>query len=71
LVLLNRFKKMRLWNNDWAAATDLSKFNSLMSHRDGVMHSAKTENLDARELRRMHEAVKAFAYFTCEALGLS
>lgn len=69
--LLNRFKKMRDWNSDWAAANDFSTFNSLMSHRDGVMHSAKTENLDARELRKMHAAVKTFAYFTCDVLGLS
>jgi hypothetical protein len=70
-ALLNRFKRMRDWSNDWAAATDLSTFNSLMTHRDGVMHSAKTENLDARELRKMHAAVKTFAYFTCDVLGLS
>jgi hypothetical protein len=70
-ALLTRLKKIRQWNSSWAASTDLSAFHKLMDYRDGVMHRAKTENLDEGELRKMHTAVKAFAYFTCDALGLS
>ncbi|WP_316189743.1 hypothetical protein [Bradyrhizobium sp. SZCCHNS1054] len=69
--LLNRLKRTRDWNDNWAAATDLSTLNSLMNRRDGVMHSAKVENLDPRELRKTLAAVKKFAYFTCDVLGLS
>lgn len=70
-ALLTRLKKIRQWDSSWAASTDLSAFHRLMDYRDGVMHRAKTENLDESELRQMHKAVKAFAYFTCDALGLS
>jgi hypothetical protein len=70
-ALLTRLKKIRQWNSSWAASTDLSAFHKLMDYRDGVMHRAKTENLDEGELKKMHTAVKAFAYFTCDALGLS
>jgi hypothetical protein len=70
-ALLNRLKRIRHWDSNWAASTDFSAFNGLMNHRDGVMHSAKTESLDVIELRKMHAAVKKFAYFTCDALGLS
>jgi hypothetical protein len=69
--LLNRIKKLRFWSKEWDAATDLSTFNSLMNYRDRVMHSAETKNLDAKELRRMYTAVRKFAYFTCDVLGLS
>jgi hypothetical protein len=58
-------------HKEWEQATDLSKINSLMNYRDRVMHSAETENIDAVELRKMHAAVKKFAYFTCDNLGLS
>jgi hypothetical protein len=70
-ALLNRIKKMRRWDKEWEKATDLSEINSLMNYRDRVMHSAQTENLDEVELRKMHAAVKKFAYFTCDHLGLS
>jgi hypothetical protein len=69
--LLNRIKKLRYWNKDWDDVTNLSTFNSLMNYRDRAMHSAETKNLDAMELRKMHAAVRRFAYFTCEFLGLS
>jgi hypothetical protein len=70
-ALLTRLKKIRHWDSTWAASTDFNAFHKLMDHRDGVMHTAKTENLGASELRKMHAAVKRFAYFTCDALGLS
>jgi len=70
-ALLTRLKKMRQWDGSWAASTDLSAFHRLMDYRDGVMHAAKTENIDKLDLRKMHAAVKRFAYFTCDALGLS
>jgi hypothetical protein len=70
-ALLTRLKKIRQWDRSWVASTDFSAFHRLMDHRDGVMHTAKIENLDERELRKMHAAVKKFAYFTCDALGLS
>lgn len=70
-ALLTRLKKMRQWDSSWAASTDFSAFHKLMDHRDGVMHMAKTENIDKSELQKMYAAVRKFAYFTCDALGLS
>lgn len=70
-ALLNRIKKLRYWNKDWDAVTDLSTFNSLMNYRDRAMHSAETKNLDAMELRKIYAAVREFAYYTCDFLGLS
>lgn len=70
-TLLNRIKKIRRWNREWEIVTALSEFNSLMTYRDRVMHMAETEDLDEGELRRLHTAVTRFAYFTCDALGLS
>jgi hypothetical protein len=70
-ALLGRLKKMKHWNAKWASATDLSTFHRLMDLRNDAMHLAKIDNLDRSELRKMHEAVKTFAYFTSDALGLS
>jgi hypothetical protein len=70
-ALLNRIKKLRYWNKDWDAVTDLSTFNSLMNYRDRAMHSAETKHLDALDLRKMYAAARKFAYFTCDFLGLS
>jgi hypothetical protein len=58
-ALLTRLKKIRQWDSSWAASTDLGAFHKLMDHRDGVMHRAKTENLDESELRKMHAAVNS------------
>jgi hypothetical protein len=69
--LLNRMKKLSYWDDDWKNAADLSIFNDLMTRRDQIMHSAKTGNIDMREFRKMYTAVKRFAYFTCDFLGLS
>jgi hypothetical protein len=70
-ALLNRIKKLRYWNKEWEAVTDFSIFNSLMNYRDRAMHSADTEKLDLEELKKIHAAVKLFAYFTCDFMGLS
>jgi hypothetical protein len=70
-ALLNRIKKLSVWNGDWEDAANLSLFNQIMTRRDQIMHSAKIEDIDRRELKKMHAAVKRFAYFTCEFLGLS
>jgi hypothetical protein len=70
-ALLSRLKKTKRWNSEWASATDVSTFNRLMDLRNNVMHLARTDELDAKELRKMHKAVKTFAYFTSDALGLS
>jgi hypothetical protein len=70
-ALLSRLKKTKHWNSKWASATDLSTFHRLMDLRNDVMHLAKIDPLDRGELRRMYQAVKAFAYFTSDALGLS
>lgn len=70
-ALLNRLRKLQYWNKDWEAASDFSKFNSLMNYRDRVMHSAETKNLDSAELQNIQKALKKFAYFTCEALALN
>jgi hypothetical protein len=70
-ALLNRIRKTRRWDKEWEKATDLGEINSLMNYRDRVMHSAETENIDVVKLRKMHAAVKTFAYFTCDKLGLS
>ncbi|MGD0331993.1 MAG: hypothetical protein ABSA90_01915 [Xanthobacteraceae bacterium] len=69
--LLNRIKKHSYWNDDWKDATNLSAFNELMTCRDRIMHSAQTDDIDVKELRKMQAAVKRFAYFTCDFLGLS
>jgi hypothetical protein len=68
--LLNRIKKLSYWDSAWADATNLSVFNQLMTHRDQIMHSAKTEDIDLKELKKMYSAVKRFAYFTCDFLNL-
>jgi hypothetical protein len=70
-ALLSRLKKTKHWNSRWASATELSTFNRLMDLRNNVMHLARINELDEKELRRMHKAVKTFAYFTTDALGLS
>jgi hypothetical protein len=70
-ALLSRLKKTKHWNSEWASATDLSTFNRLMDLRNNVMHLARTNDLDEKELRKMYNAVKTFAYFTSDTLGLS
>jgi hypothetical protein len=70
-ALLSRLKKTKHWTGEWASATDVSTFHRLMDLRNNVMHLAKTGDVDAKELRKMHKAVTTFAYFTCDALGLS
>jgi len=70
-ALLNRIKRLKHWDQQWEQAADLSSFNTIMNYRDRVMHSAATEKLDAKELRRLNATVKEFGYFTCEFLGLS
>jgi hypothetical protein len=69
--LLDRLKKTKHWNSEWASAADMSTFHRLMDLRNKVMHLAKIDALDSGELRRMYQAVKKFAYFTSDALGLS
>jgi hypothetical protein len=70
-TLLNRIKKLEHWDESWTNAVDLDSFNKVMNCRDRVMHSADTNELDAKELRKLVVAVKKFAYFTCDFLGLS
>lgn len=69
-ALLTRVKRLRNWNDDWEAATDVSTLHRLMDYRDGVMHLAKTERINEAALREMYSAVENFAYFTTTALGL-
>jgi hypothetical protein len=70
-ALLNRIKRLQHWDDHWRDAVDLDSFNKVMNYRDRVMHSADTENLDAKELRKLGVAVTKFAYFTSDFLGLS
>lgn len=63
-ALLSRLKRTRYWNSAWAAAADLSAFNQLLDLRNDVIHLAKSDGLNDKELRKMHSAVKTFAYFT-------
>jgi hypothetical protein len=70
-ALLNRIGRLECWDADWKRATDLDSLNKVMNYRDRVMHSANTEKLDSKELRKLVLAVKKFAYFTCDFLRLS
>ncbi len=69
-ALLSRVKKTRRWNENWEAVTDLSTLHKLMDYPDGVMHMAKIESLNEKELLKMYGAVEKFAYFTTQVLGL-
>lgn len=70
-ALLNRIRRLGCWDKDWEDAVDLDSFNKVMTYRDRVMHSAEVGKLDAKELHKLSAAVKEFAYFTCDFLGLS
>jgi hypothetical protein len=69
-ALLTRLKKVRAWNDDWAAATEFGALHKLMDYRDGVMHMAKVAELNRAELRTMYAAVEKFAYFSAGVLKL-
>lgn len=68
-ALLSRLKKTRYWA-ELGASSDISAFHKLMDYRDGIMHRAKIEELDGADLKKLHAAVKVFAYASSKALGL-